>query len=150
MKFQRQLKILELVENSEINTQEELSERLKALGFDVTQATVSRDIKELRLVKTLTQEGKYRYVAGAREPQSDILTKFRTILKESVVKVDFAMNIVVIKTLSGMAMAAAEVIDNMTTLDVVGSIAGDNTILLIARTEQAALKLAGELGRMMK
>jgi len=150
MKFQRQLKILELIEKSPIETQEELSEKLKNLGFDVTQATVSRDIKELRLVKTLSSDGKYRYTSANKETAADVLTKFRIIFKESVLKVDYASNIVVIKTMSGMAHAAAEAVDNMTALEIVGSLAGDNTIFIVARSDEGALRLAEEFNRMLK
>ena len=150
MKFQRQLKILELIESQEIETQDDLSEKLREIGFQVTQATVSRDIKELRLTKSLAASGKYRYASAIKEAASEVLSKYRIIFKESVIKVDYAMNIVVIKTMSGMAHAAAEAVDNMATLDIVGSIAGDNTIFAVTRSEESALKLAEELNKMLK
>lgn len=150
MKFQRQLKVLELIEQNEIETQEELSERLREKGFDVTQATVSRDIKELRLIKILTDEGRYKYASGARESSGNVSSKFRIIFRESVLSVDWANNIVSVKTLPGMAHAAAMAIDAMSWSDFVGSLAGDDTIFVLMRSEQAAVNLSQELNKMLK
>jgi transcriptional regulator of arginine metabolism len=150
MKFQRQLKILELIEKNPIETQDELSERLKSSGFDVTQATVSRDIKELRLVKILTESGRYRYAASTKETLSNISSKFRIIFKESVISVVCANNIVVIKTLAGMAHAAASAVDTMSWSDVIGSLAGDDTIFIIVRDEEGAVNLTEELNKMLR
>lgn len=150
MKFQRQLKILEIIEQYSVETQEELSEKLREKGFDVTQATVSRDIKELRLVKILSDNGVYKYAPSSHETLPNISTKFRIIFKESVVSVDCANNIVSVKTLPGMAHAAAMAIDALSWQDFVGSLAGDDTIFVLMRNEKAALDLHGELRKMLR
>ncbi len=151
MKFQRQLKILELIEKECIETQEELSERLKqTIGVDVTQATVSRDIKELRLVKVLNEDGTYHYTSSAKEGSANISSKFRIIFKESVIGVQYANNIIVVKTLAGMAQAAAAAIDGMNWPEIVGSLAGDDTIFLVLMNEATAASLTEELSKMLK
>ncbi len=151
MKFQRQLKILELIEKECIETQEELSERLKqTIGVDVTQATVSRDIKELRLVKVLNEDGTYHYTSSAKEGSANISSKFRIIFKESVIGVQYANNIIVDKTLAGMAQAAAAAIDGMNWPEIVGSLAGDDTIFLVLMNEATAASLTEELSKMLK
>ncbi|MDY3071874.1 MAG: arginine repressor, partial [Eubacteriales bacterium] len=106
MKFQRQTKILELIEKEPLETQEELSARLREAGFDTTQATVSRDIKELRLIKVMTADGTYRYATAAAEQEGGMQTRVRRIFRESVTSVAVAQNMVVIKTLPGLASAA--------------------------------------------
>ena len=150
MKFQRQLKILEQIDKYAIETQEELSEKLRESGIEVTQATVSRDIKELRLVKLLTENGSYRYASSTKEASATVSSKFRIIFKESVISVEGAGNIVVVKTLSGMANAAAAAIDAMRFSDMVGTLAGDDTIFIIARTPDACEYLVQELNKMLK
>jgi len=140
MKYNRHAKIIEIIENNVVETQEELAEKLKESGFDVTQATVSRDIKELRLIKVLDENGRYKY-ATIYSPDSNISTKLRTIFSESVTKIDFAGNIIVIKTLSGMAQAAAAAIDSMNLSEIVGCIAGDDTIMVVVRSEDVAIEL---------
>lgn len=150
MKFQRQFKILELIENYEIETQDDLLGRLRENGFDVTQATISRDIKELRLLKILTEAGTYKYASSTKETVSDISSKFRIIFRESVIKVDCAGNIAVIKTLSGMAQAAAASIDAMNWTEVVGTLAGDDTIFVILRSNDAAFNFTAELNKMLR
>jgi transcriptional regulator of arginine metabolism len=151
VKFQRQLKILELIEKECIETQEELSERLKqTIGVDVTQATVSRDIKELRLVKVLNEDGTYHYTSSAKEGSANISSKFRIIFKESVIGVQYANNIIVDKTLAGMAQAAAAAIDGMNWPEIVGSLAGDDTIFLVLMNEATAASLTEELSKMLK
>ena len=147
MKYLRQAKILELVARQQIETQEELSEHLKLAGFQVTQATVSRDIKELRLVKIQGADGRSRYSESAQE--GDVAPKYRNILREAVLSVDFAGNIVVVKCFSGMGMAAATAIDAMEGSDVVGSIAGDDTILVVMRSEEKAGQFTTELKKML-
>ena len=130
MRISRQNKILELIENNEIETQDKLVSLLKEHGYDVTQATVSRDIKELQLVKTLSGSGKYRYSVSAVQsgPVSDRLSN---IYRETVRSISSSGNIVLVKTLSGCASAAAETMDNVGIQHVIGSVAGDNTILLV-------------------
>ena len=147
MKYLRQAKILELVARQQIETQEELSEQLKRAGFQVTQATVSRDIKKLRLVKIQGADGRSRYSESAQE--GDVAPKYRNILREAVLSVDFAGNIVVVKCFSGMGMAAATAIDAMEGSDVVGSIAGDDTILVVMRSEEKAGQFTTELKKML-
>lgn len=150
MKLMRHSKILELVQTRKIVTQEELAEALKGCGFDVTQATVSRDIKELRLVKIQCEDGSYQYSTGYQEGVADAMPKYRNILMEAVVSVDFACNIVVVKCYSGMGMAAATAIDAVNSGDIVGSIAGDDTILIVLRSEENAAQFAGELIKMLR
>jgi transcriptional regulator of arginine metabolism len=140
MKYERHLKIVEIIKNFPIETQEELADKLKELGFDVTQATVSRDIKELRLIKVLDNEGKYKYEIS-NSSDNDISVKHKDIFKQSVKEIDFALNIVVLKTLAGMAQAAAAIIDSFDIPEIVGSIAGDDTIMIVTRTEQSAKEL---------
>jgi len=150
MKFQRQSLILKLIEDESIETQKELSDRLKAAGYDVTQATVSRDIKELRIVKVLDHDDKYRYATAAPEGANDFTSRFRNIFRESVVNVDFAGHMVVIKTLTGVANAAAVAIDAMSIPHIVGSLAGDDTIFLVMREEKHASELCEDIKNMLK
>lgn len=145
MRAIRQNAILALVAENEIQTQEELSERLRALGYDVTQATVSRDIKELRLVKVKNDNGIVCYRADAKSEVGDVEQRLKSILKHSMVSVDYAQNDVVIKTLSGVAQAAAAAIDAMHWSEIIGTIAGDDTILMITRSEEAALVVMDKL-----
>jgi transcriptional regulator of arginine metabolism len=123
---------LELIESSEIETQEDLANHLKTLGFNVTQATVSRDIKELRLIKVLTREGKYKY-ATIKNQESVISDRFLKLFRDSVLSIDHAGNTIVVKTLVGAANAAAAAIDAVDLKDVVGTLAGDDTIFLLVR-----------------
>ncbi len=132
MKYSRHAKILEIIEGYEIETQEELAENLKRNGFNVTQATVSRDIKELRLIKVLTKNGRYKY-AAIKQQESVISDRLIKIFKDSVLSIDYSGNIVVLKTLSGAANAAAEAIDVLDIKDIVGTIAGDNTIFILVK-----------------
>lgn len=132
MKYSRHAKILELIESSEIETQEDLANHLKTLGFNVTQATVSRDIKELRLIKVLTREGKYKY-ATIKNQESVISDRFLKLFRDSVLSIDHAGNTIVVKTLVGAANAAAAAIDAVDLKDVVGTLAGDDTIFLLVR-----------------
>ena len=138
MKKRRHEKILELIETMEIETQDELLGYLKQAGFHVTQATVSRDIKELRLIKTLSANGKYRYTPSVEKVSDDISFKFNAIFRESVISVDWAGNFVVIKCYTGMANAACAALDSMGNREIVGTIAGDDTIFVLLRTPQEA------------
>ena len=137
MKTTRHNKILELINKYPITTQEELIEYLRSDGYDVTQSTVSRDIKQLRLTKTLLPDGKYRYQAS---PSSEKGAKnnFKSIFASSVISIDRALNIVVIKTFSGMAQAACAALDMMSFESVVGTLAGDDTIMVVCRDEENA------------
>ncbi len=138
MKFQRQTKILELIEKEPLETQEELSARLREAGFDTTQATVSRDIKELRLIKVMTADGSYRYATAASEQEGGMQTRVRRIFRESVTSVATAQNMVVIKTLPGLANAAGYAIDAMRDPTVVGTLAGDDTVFCVMKDNASA------------
>ncbi len=135
-KRERQKRITELVEEEVIETQEELSERLRAEGYEVTQATVSRDIAQLRLNKVPTPDGKQRYTSTVRGEDSHLSAKYARVFKDGFMSMDNAQNILVIKTVSGMAMAVAASIDAMNMKEVVGSIAGDDTIMVALRTTE--------------
>lgn len=126
--------IRKIIKQEPIETQEELAEKLRDRGYKVTQATISRDIKELRLIKILTKDGKYCYA----EPQSPTLIsdRFLRMLRESIVSITSAENLIVIKTLSGAASAAGEAVDNLDFDHIVGTIAGDNTILVIVSSKE--------------
>lgn len=145
MRAIRQNAILSIVAENEIQTQEELSEHLRGLGYEVTQATVSRDIKELRLVKVKNDNGIVCYRADAKSDSGDVEQRLRSILKHSMVSVDSAENDVVIKTLSGVAQAAAAAIDAMHWNEIIGTIAGDDTILMITRSEKSASEVIDKL-----
>lgn len=139
MKSTRHNKILELINKYPITTQEELIEYLRADGYDVTQSTVSRDIKQLRLTKTLLPDGKYRYQAS-QSSDKGAKNNFKTIFSSSVISVERAINIVVIKTFSGMAQAACAALDMMSFDSIVGTIAGDDTIVVVCRDEENATR----------
>ncbi|MBP7176864.1 MAG: arginine repressor [Thermoclostridium sp.] len=137
MKYNRHAKILEIIDNFDIVTQDELVERLKSQGMDVTQATISRDIKELRLVKVMTPEGKAKYTAMSND--SGILSeKLLSILRGGYISSDYANNILVVRTLPGLASAVASTIDSLGWSEIVGTIAGDDTILIVTRAERIA------------
>lgn len=133
MKVNRHVKIVELVNKYDIETQEELADRLREEGFQITQATVSRDIRDLKLTKVATDDGRQKYVV-LKATENALLDKYIRILKDGFVSMDMAMNILVIKTVSGMAMAVAAAIDEMRWNEVVGCIAGDDTIMCAVRT----------------
>lgn len=132
-KYTRQTKILELISKKEVETQEELAEGLKAMGIDVTQATISRDIKELRLVKVMAKSGKYKY-ATIGQSQEGVTDRLNKIFENSVVSIDNAMNIVVIKTIPGAAQICASAIDYMGVDNIVGTLAGDDTVFVAIRS----------------
>ena len=133
MKRERQEKILELISTRQIGTQEELTEELERAGFVATQATVSRDIREMKLTKVAMSDGKQRYVAYRETPQN-LSEKYIRIFRDGFLSMDNAQNILVIKTVSGMAMAVAAAVDAMKWNEVVGCIAGDDTIMCAIRT----------------
>ena len=138
MKTVRQVAILDIIEKQEIETQEELASALNARGIRVTQATVSRDIKELRLLKVLTPSGKYKYATGD-QADNNLTDRFIRMLAESLLSVSSANNLIVVKTLSGSANVAAEALDSMHWPEVLGTLAGDNTVLLIIRSDEETL-----------
>lgn len=140
MKFKRQAAILDIITSNEIKTQEELSAHLRDQGYHATQATISRDIKELRLIKVASHSGGYQYSTPDQSSTATHMTRLKNIFRECVVKVDRAQNLVVLKTLVGMANAAAAAIDAMKIRDIVGTLAGDDNILVILRTNEDAEK----------
>lgn len=148
MKSRRHAKILDIISEYPIETQDELLTRLKDEGYKATQATISRDIKDLRLVKTLGSDGKYRYVSAAKN-STDIRSNFSSLFSSSVNSIDFAQNIVVIKTLSGMAQAVCAALDSNDYKAVVGTIAGDDTIFIACRSSQLAVNLTEELKKLI-
>ncbi len=137
MKNSRQRKILELVEQYEIDTQETLIQRLSEAGIETTQTTISRDIRQLGLAKGITARGTYKYVLPELK-KSGTTPVLNNALTESIVKIESAENIVVVKTLSGMANAVAVCIDSLDIEKIVGSVAGDDTILLVIKTQEDA------------
>lgn len=144
MKNQRQKKILELIEKYDIDTQETLIDKLAEVGFAATQTTVSRDIKQLKLVKGMTHNGTYKYIVPEVKSTAGAPV-LNSALTDSVVKIEAAENIIVVKTLSGMANAIAVCIDSLHQECIVGSVAGDDTILIIVKTSEFAKILETEL-----
>lgn len=134
MRYSRQNKILELVQNQEIETQDKLANLLRENGYDVTQATISRDIKELQLVKVLSSSGKYKYAVSKRS-DAPITDRFIKVFRETMISVASAQNLIVIKTLSGCGAAVGEAIDSLDLPHMVGSVSGDNTTLIIVDEE---------------
>ena len=147
MKKRRHDKILEIIENNEIETQDELLKMLRGSGYNVTQATVSRDIRELGLVKAAATGGKQKYEAA--DPLSEEQSRFIRVLRDSVLSVDQAQNILVIITSSGMAMAAAAAVDHLDFPEVVGCIAGDDTIMAAVRTVEETERLMKKIRQML-
>ena len=148
MKTGRHARTLDIIAEHPIETQDELLTRLREEGFKATQATISRDIKDLRLVKTLGSDGKYRYVSASRS-STDIRTNFSNLFSTSVNSIDVAQNLVVIKTLSGMAQAVCAALDSADYPSVVGTIAGDDTIFIACRTADLAVSLTEELKKLI-
>lgn len=144
MKSNRHKKILELIEMKDVETQEDLAEDLKKNGFDVTQATVSRDIKNLKLVKVLTNKGTYKYVSPSKN-MNGFSDKLVNVFSHTVMSVEQVDNFVVIKTLSGSAPAAAEALDTLSLSEVAGTIAGDNTIFILARNKEMATEIVSKI-----
>lgn len=150
MKSKRHQKILELIESNAVDTQEELLRLLRENGYEVTQATVSRDIKELRLVKTAANDGKYQYSVSASKPRQDMSSQFYTFFNKSVYSVDHCKNFVVVKCHTGMANAVCEMLDAMEIKGIVGTLSGDNTFFVMMREDQLAEELAEELSKHMQ
>lgn len=148
MKNSRQNKILEIISSEVIETQEELISRLREQGYNATQATISRDIKELKLIKASSQGDTYRYVQSITSDNKKD-AKYDNILMQTMVSVDIAGHLIVIKTYNGMAMAACAAIDSMGWREIVGSIAGDDTIFVAVRTEESAKSIARKLCMIM-
>ena len=149
MKSQRQAKILEIISTRNVETQEQLLAALQKEGFRGTQATISRDIKELRIVKELTNLGTYRYTTPSNEMTGTFSSKMNTIFRECVVGYDYAQNIIVIRTLPGLASAAGSAIDAMNLSLVVGTLAGDDTVMVVMRDNNAAAAFCGEIKNLL-
>lgn len=150
MKLSRHSKILDLISKYNIDTQEELAKRLSEDGYNVTQATVSRDIKNLKLVKVLDDTGVYKYAQSGTKDATASEKNLNSILVNSVVNVDYALNTVVIKTHAGMAQAVGYVIDSLGLEEILGCVAGDDTILCVTKTEKMAAHLAEKINLMVK
>ena len=149
MKRARQAEILNIIQAVDVETQEQLLDELKVRGFSATQATISRDIKELRLVKELSGGG-YRYASSERKGMADSDARLRNIFKEGVTSVDRAQNIVVVRTMPGLASAACSALDSMEIPGMVGSLAGDDTGILIMRDNDAAERFNQEVHKLLK
>ena len=149
MKNARQTAILSIIEQNDIETQEELAGKLRDMGIVVTQATVSRDIKELRLLKVLSGSGGYKY-ATADKAEHGLSERFVRMFKDSVLSVSCAGNIVVLKTLSGSANVAGEAIDSMRLPEILGTMAGDNTVFAVVQNEAEAVETVKRFQEMLK
>ena len=145
MKSKRQAKIMEIISTTNVETQEQLLQELLSAGFASTQATISRDIKELRIVKELTSFGTYRYTTATREVPSSFSGRLNTIFRECVTNFDYAQNIIVIHTLPGLASAAASALDAMNMSVILGTIAGDDTVFIVMRDSNSAAAFCGEI-----
>ena len=150
MKSKRQAKILEIIATTDVVSQEQLLQELDKEGFHSTQATISRDIKELRIIKELTNRGTYNYTVSEKKVPHTFSAKLNTIFRECVTKYDYAQNIVVIHTLPGLANAAASAVDALNLSVVVGTLAGDDTVMVIMRDENAAAQFFGEINSLMR
>ena len=150
MKGKRQQEILRIIEEHDVETQDQLLAELRERWVQSTQATISRDIKELHLIKELTGFGTYRYAVSERKVSLNLAGRLRTIFKEGVTSFDVAQNIVVLKTMPGLASAAVAAIDGMEITDLVGGLAGDDTAILIMRTNESAIEFCDEIHKMLK
>ncbi|MBE7000437.1 MAG: arginine repressor [Ruminococcaceae bacterium] len=150
MKFKRHNTILRLISEQNIETQQQLAELLIAEGFSATQATVSRDIKELNIIKVHDHDDHYKYAVAKQGGRSSDSTKLQTIFRESVISVDYAVNIVVIRTITGTANAAAAGIDAMHLPNIVGTLAGDDTIMVVMRSQSKAQDFCTDMKNLLK
>jgi transcriptional regulator of arginine metabolism len=148
MKVARHAKILEIINSKDIETQEELAEELKNSGMDVTQATVSRDIKELKLIKVLANNGKYKY-ASISPVEKYLSDKLVSVFSQTVLSVENIDKFIVVKTISGSAAIAAEAVDSLNFDGIAGTIAGDNTIFILVRTNEQAQMLVQKIKKMI-
>ena len=150
MKNARQGEIIKIIQSMDVETQDQLLEELRARGYNTTQATISRDIKELRMVKELSKNGGYRYTMAERKPSTAVDTRLRTIFKEGVVSAEAAQNLVVVRTMPGLASAACSALDGMEIEGMVGSLAGDDTGVLIMRDNASAQQFIAEIHKLLK
>ncbi len=149
MKYDRHALILKIIEEKDIETQEELANELRSYGMEITQATISRDIKELRLVKVMGKSGVYKYAVMDRG-DSDISERLIRVFSESVISMDYANNIIVIRTIVAGAQAAASAIDSMNWPEIIGCIAGDDTILVVVRDNSMVQRILKRFSKLMK
>ena len=149
MKNNRQAMILEIISQENIETQEQLLAKLQERGITSTQATISRDIKQMHLIKQPAGQGVYKYAVSDNRSRLNFAEKLRTIFRESITSIDSAANIVVIKTMPGLANGACSALDNMEINDIVGSLAGDDTAFLLMRDTEAAEAFCGEIKEML-
>ena len=149
MKNNRQSMILEIISQENIETQEQLLMRLQERGITSTQATISRDIKQMHLIKEPVGQGVYKYAVSGNRTKLNFAEKLRTIFRESITSIDFAQNIVVLKTMPGLASAACSALDNMNIAYMVGTLAGDDTALVIMRDTDSARNFCAELRKML-
>lgn len=149
MKNNRQTMILQIISSENIETQEQLLERLRANGITSTQATISRDIKQLHLVKEPAGQGVYKYAVSGQRAKLNFAEKLRTIFRESITGIDSAQNIVVVKTMPGLASAACAALDDMSLGCMVGSLAGDDTVFLVMRDTESARDFCEEIREML-
>lgn len=148
MKIARHAKILELIENYDIETQDELAQKLCDEGYMVTQATVSRDIREMKLTKIATEKGRQKYAVISGN-DTEVAERLTRVFREAVVKMDYAQNMIVVKTLEGMGMAVAVALDNMQNSEILGTIAGDDTVFCVVRTHNQAAAIIEKLYRII-
>lgn len=149
MKIDRHSKILEILGKYEVETQEDLTNYLRESGINVTQATVSRDIREMKLVKVMTKNGKYKY-ASYDNSGSNLDDRIVNVFREAVLTVDYAGNFVCLHTITGMAMAAGVAIDSLKLTEIIGTVAGDDTIFILVRDEEKAIDLAKKFKNLLK
>ena len=150
MKSKRQEKILELIHDHSVQTQEQLLAELNDAGFRTTQATISRDIKQLHLIKEPTGNGTYRYAVSTQKMRLNLADRLQTILRESIVSVDCAQNLVLIKTMAGLGPAAGAAFDGMDISAKVGTVAGDDTVLIVMRENESAAEFCSEIEDMQR
>jgi transcriptional regulator of arginine metabolism len=150
MKNDRQNHLLQIISEESIETQEQLLERLQSRGIKSTQATISRDIKELHLIKEPAGQGRYRYAVSTHRTKLNFADRLRTIFRESLLSVDYAQNIVVIKTMPGLAHGAASALDGMTISEMVGTLAGDDTVMIVMRNTESAAAFVAEIKEMLR
>lgn len=150
MKSKRQDKILELINEFEIETQEELIFYLNKYGFEATQATISRDIRELKLTKIIGSTGNYRYAVHDKVASQTVAPKFTGVLVDSIIKVSYANNIIVLKTFPGLANAIGSGIDAIHSPDILGCVAGDDTVIIVLVSEESAKSVSEKLKHMIR
>lgn len=150
LKGRRQAEILRIIREQDVETQEQMLNQLGRRGIRATQATISRDIKQLHLIKEPVGQGRYRYTVSSQRNRLNVADKLRTIFRESIISVDFAQNIVVVKTMAGLANAAAAALDGMNVPYMVGTLAGDDTAFLLMRDTESARTFCEEIHEMLR